>query len=482
MKKNHLFGMFAMAAFAFASCSQDEVVTQSPEVNKAIEFGTYVGRDAQSRGSVITQGGSTADGNGTITTDALAEKGFGVFAYYTDESSYVSGDDVATDVTETGSPCNFMYNQGVTGVATTLNGVTTYSTTDWSYSPVKYWPNDPGDKLTFFAYAPHDDADNSANASEYDNISFNAQTNMKGDPIITFSVNSEVQHQQELLISKTKNIDKVKNTSQNGVTVTDKVNFQFAHALARIGFTVKAITDEVSATDKKLDENTIIVLKKVMLAKDAGSENDVPSEGIFFESGTLNLNQQEVNMAEGTSYNPVEWENTEGNQMFTLGKDHFETQTAQVGTSLKDFQQAFNLGITQGFVINGGANGNSTSANKLNNDESYVMIIPQDLSTSVNYFHVYVEYDVITVDGNLNNDLTQYDGLKSKVTNHISTKVEGLNFVAGKAYTLNLQLGMTSVKVTADVDTWVNVDGTNVDLPQNTPTPTPPAQEGVVES
>jgi hypothetical protein len=41
---------------------------------------------------------------------------------------------------------------------------------------------------------------------------------------------------------------------------------------------------------------------------------------------------------------------------------------------------------------------------------------------------------------------------------------------------------MTSVKVTADVDTWVNVDGTNVDLPQNTPTPTPPAQEGGAES
>lgn len=77
MKKNHLFGMFAMAAFAFASCSQDEVVTQSPEVNKAIEFGTYVGRDAQTRAHSIE------------TVEKLAEDGgFGVFAYYTNGADF----------------------------------------------------------------------------------------------------------------------------------------------------------------------------------------------------------------------------------------------------------------------------------------------------------------------------------------------------------------------------------------------------------
>ena len=463
MEKNHLFGMFAMAAFAFASCSQDEVVTQSPEVNKAIEFGTYVGRDAVSRAHVIE-------------VSELAEEGFGVFAYYTDESNYVPGDNQSTnDVVETGSPCNFMYNEGVTGVATTSNNVTTYSTTDWTYSPVKYWPNNPGDKLTFFAYAPYDDADNNANASGYDNIVFNIQNAMLGDPIITFSVNSEVQHQQDLLISKTRNIDKVKNTSQNGVTVTDKVNFQFAHALARIGFTVKAITDEVSATDKKLDENTIIVLKNVILAKDAGTQNTAPSTGVFYISGDLNLNQQDVNMTDNNpddnvqvDYNPVTWTNPAGVQCFTLSKNHFVAQsslTAPQDGELTDVQRAFNLGITQGFVIN---KENSTSANKLNLDNSYIMIIPQDLSGSGEYFHVYVEYDVITVDGNLNNDLTQYVGLKSKVTNHISTKVSTLNFEAGKAYTLNLQLGMTSVKVTADVDNWNDADDTEVDLPENT--------------
>jgi hypothetical protein len=121
-----------------------------------------------------------------------------------------------------------------------------------------------------------------------------------------------------------------------------------------------------------------------------------------------------------------------------LNNDDFE---AQSGLQYDD----------DGFVLH---SGNATNANKLNTDNSYVMIIPQNAS-----FYVYVEYDVITVDSNLT-------GGESKVTNHISTPV-AINFVSGKSYKLNLQLGMTSVKVDADVANWVAADDTNVDLPVN---------------
>ena len=53
MKKNFYVGLIALTALTVTSCSNDDVVMQSPEVNKAIEFGTYVGRDAVSRGHVI---------------------------------------------------------------------------------------------------------------------------------------------------------------------------------------------------------------------------------------------------------------------------------------------------------------------------------------------------------------------------------------------------------------------------------------------
>ena len=53
------------------------------------------------------------------------------------------------------------------------------------------------------------------------------------------------------------------------------------------------------------------------------------------------------------------------------------------------------------------------------------------------------------------------------LTNKINTPVE-IEFENGKAYSFKLLLGMTSVKVTADVDTWPTPEeDVNVDLPKN---------------
>ena len=303
-------------------------------------------------------------------------------------------------------------------------------------------------------------------------------------------------NQTDLLISKTKNVNKVKNPSSGtGIKVEDKISFHFAHALARIGFTVKAITDEVTATDKQLDKNTTIVLKKVVLAGNAGEGNDAPTGKIFYTQGSVNLNghpddfnQSDAthsDKANSTTYTQVIWQDIVGDaddssnpnavQQFVLENSNFAVQTAPTPSTQStdaDWTASphFETFDNEGFVITGGANGNSTNANPLNADNSYIMIIPQDLSSSG--FYVYVEYDVITLDKNLGNttSTTPYNEFKSKVTNHISTKVEGIKFESGKAYKLNLQLGMTSVKLTASVDAWYEGDNQNtaVDLPINT--------------
>ena len=76
MKKNFYLGFIALTALTVTSCSNDDVVMQSPDVNKAIEFGTYLGRDAQSRGTIM---------NGAAL---MAENaGFGVLAYYTNKNA-----------------------------------------------------------------------------------------------------------------------------------------------------------------------------------------------------------------------------------------------------------------------------------------------------------------------------------------------------------------------------------------------------------
>ena len=448
MKKNFYVGLIALTALTVTSCSNDDVVMQSPEVNKAIEFGTYVGRDAVSRASVHTMSTLAAQ-------DGL---GFGVFAYYTNEGDYVTN----------ASPCNFMYNQQVKITETADGNNTTYAC---SYTPIKYWPNDPGDKLTFFAYAPYDDADDT---DDTDNIKFKALADMNGDPVITFKVNNTVKNQTDLLFSKSDTKNLVKNVAgEDGIDVNETVDFHFVHALSRIGFTVKAITDEVTAgqNPNKLDEATTIVVKKVILS---GEEHSaavdanfiVPSKGVFHSQGTLNINQQDVNNFNNQTPTFVTWAdgNNDTKQIFILTNENFATQTQ--GTESGYFTMYNELGfiLTEDTKILNTAN--STTANKLNADDSYIMIIPQDLSSAG--FYVYVEYDVITIDQNIGNVSNTYDGLKSKVTNHISTQVTGINFQSGKAYTLNLQLGMTSVKVTADVDAWSEQTGTDVDLPQNT--------------
>lgn len=127
MKRNLLIGLAALAAVTITSCQKDQVINQVPQ-EQAIEFGTYVGRDAQTKATSI----HTAE----LLQSNSSENGIGVYAYYTNNSTW--------DGTITSFQPNFMKNQNVT-----------YSEDNWTYTPVKYWPNEEADKLSFLAYYPY---------------------------------------------------------------------------------------------------------------------------------------------------------------------------------------------------------------------------------------------------------------------------------------------------------------------------------------
>ncbi len=425
MKKNHLFGMFAMAAFSFASCSQDEVVTQSPEVNKAIEFGTYVGRDAVSRGHVTT-------------INKLASEGFGVFAYYT------GGDNFETDIT-TATP-NFMYNQKVTSTSGAAgeadgNGVVSW-TGDWVYTPVKYWPNNVDDKVSFFAYAPYD-------AGSGGNFTL-PLSNATGVPSLTFAVSTDdVEDHQDLLwaapvMNQSKNSD-------NPVNIDSKVNFDFKHALARIGFKAEVLVDKVNTdgtgqadgtniTSVDLDAFTTITIKSVKLI------------GKFYSQGTMSLKDGTWSSQE-TPANAV-----------TFELNNTTTSDFASRTTPSDDANIFKSG--------------DIAIRQLNNDENYIMIIPQNFTANGDAapgkLKMVVEYEVFT---DLDKDGT-LDANDSKVTNTITSEEFALNFVQGNAYSLNIHIGMTSVKFSATVQNWNEVGDWAVNVPLNTETQTPaPAPE-----
>jgi hypothetical protein len=117
----------------------------------------------------------------------------------------------------------------------------------------------------------------------------------------------------------------------------------------------------------------------------------------------------------------------------------------------------------------------ATAGNYYKRDNNYFMVVPlnnvpnickslTDENELKNLYtvRVKIEYYITTTDSKLANGLAQTKNVieKDVVFPHIAN---------GKSYNLNLILGLTSVKMEAEVDDWkvVNVQG---DLPQNTAT------------
>ena len=390
MKKNFFLGLIALTALTVTSCSNDDVVEAVPQ-NQAIEFGTYLGRDAQTRANVIS-------------ADNLAEQGFGVFAYYTDEADFSAA-----------AKPNFMFNQKVTGKATgteTSSGGSTSWSTGWEYTPLKYWPNEATDKLSFFAYAPHKAADTD-NFDLFDNT-------VAGDPIITFNVNSTVTAQEDFLYASPV-LNKCK--ANGGVGVADNVLFNFKHALARIGFNIETIVDEVSDNGTGTDDDNVDANGTTLDASTTVYIDKVELIGSFFNTGKFNLNA-------GV------WDD----KIYTAGLTTYTLETTNFVSALV-----------------------TTTKQKLNADNSYIMIIPKnfDNSSAENKLRIKTTYRVLTGDPAL-------EGGQSEITNVITSDEFGLNFEKGKAYTFSLQLGLTSVKLAASIADWATGKDIAVNVPINT--------------
>lgn len=357
MKTRIYVGLIALAALAFVGCAKDEVKSS---VDNAIEFGTYLGRDAQTKG-------------GVFNTDSLKKdyNGFGVFAYYTDEAEY-----------SVAATPNFMYNQKVTY---NENAQT------WEYSPVKYWPNEATDYVSFFAYAPYTEKSLDSNV-----------------PVIDFAVNSTVTNQIDLVVA-----DAVLNAQKQAIN--EKVLFTFKHALSRVGFKVEAVMDQKNGqengdVDEDYQDNSIADGTTI-------SVQEVEIYSYFNTSGNLNLN--------GAEWLDRQFKYTS----YKLTRDNFEAVADAV----------------------------TIEPTQLNNKESYMMLIP---TAATNKVKIRVKYTVTTEDDKL-------AGGKSAVVNDITSDEFDFRFEQGKAYTFVLHLGLTSVKLDAEVAKWEEKGDYVVNVPNN---------------
>lgn len=176
---------------------------------------------------------------------ALKGAGFGVFAYYTGATAW---GDVGSSTTP-----NFMYNQQVT-----------WSSDHWTYTPVKYWPNDnnPADNtgatgsqthsyVSFFAYAPYSDM-SSPPSSGVTAISANSAT---GAPVLTYTWAADA---DLLYASQTDRYKYDSNDANDNGRVGDVVPFIFRHALAKVVFKVRRSNNShsVSLNSLSISYNT----------------------------------------------------------------------------------------------------------------------------------------------------------------------------------------------------------------------------------
>lgn len=208
---------------------------------------------------------------------------------------------------------------------------------------------------------------------------------------------------------------------------TQKVNFLFKHALAKLGLKVVGAFDAV--TGGKKDANTKITVASVT----------IEGKG-FKKTAVLNLNN--------TTANEPLWEDVKdaGDITLTVSGTNLNSKIKDSG---KDEAQTVD-GVTE--TAQDLLNSDATSAQKA------FMIIPS--SASDKSLKVTIDYYVNTTDASLSKGY-------SRVENKITKTITGFAPEAGKNYTLLLSLGMTSVKVIATVAGWDTGSSTQVDLPIN---------------
>ena len=367
MDKKFVMGIAAMAALTLVSCSSDDLdsFSDNSSKNEAISFDGYLGRSAVAvngtRGSVET-------------AETLKDNGFGVFGNYKAEAG------------QTSDP-NFFKNQKVT-----------YSNLKWTYTPLKFWP--ANGEINFLAYAPYNYA--------------GSNTTLTGNSI-SFNVDKTAANQKDLLWANAKS-----QITADFASTKAKVNFQFHHALSRLGYTVKLSGYYPS-------NKVTFTLKKITLA---GSPDG--TKNAFYSKGTIDLSKTATETGlwkvDDTKQN-FEWFDAGGQSVKITYVD--PTNTEQKPVSNKD----------------------------------YLFVIPQNFPEKIDdsahpghqvenpdKLYVIVEYTI------------HYEDDGKEQTNKVYKQITP-NFLQGKAYMLNLTIGRPiefNVDLTNGVDNWGTEDNINI--------------------
>ena len=402
MKKILFFTVAAATVMALTGCSQSSDLTETAETSQtAISFDTYL---AKTRAGV----------SGSQTTETLKTNGFGVLGYYTELNNYSGG-----------VIPNFMYNTQVTGT-------TSGTTTTWTYSPVRYWPNNDGDKISFFAYAPYvavTPSSGKATDNSTTGITAISSNNVSETPKISYTLADDKTQSVDLLwgVKKGTVSDLNKDLTRTQANVSG-IGFTFKHALAVCagdGLQAKVATDDPTFAPSK----TKITIQEIKI-----QSNTLTASGRF-------------DLTTGT-WSDV---NPNGTMNFDITKEKINTNFAEPQGSVMNNIDALNKigGLT------------TTAQNVLLDNTKSCYFIPGSTTSKAT---VSITYWIRTLDPSLSNGCTN---VQQTITKEIQLPV----LAANKKYTLVLNIGLNTVKFTAEVSDWTTdtnstTTTTTIDVPE----------------
>lgn len=163
-------------------------------------------------------GVASLDSRGVAIVDVHEIQSMGVFAYATGNETF--------DPANTTHRPNLMHNRELTREEPGEDG----QATEWTYSPVVYWPMDLTNKSSFFAYAPHSSMFHkqanaqvsAASASDY--------------PTLTYTLPTDIPEQYDILYA-TPVLDKNRLSDDAGAR-NGKVYYHMKHALTWLAFVI----------------------------------------------------------------------------------------------------------------------------------------------------------------------------------------------------------------------------------------------------
>lgn len=311
-----------------AACGTDDGAPDMPQAGRPIGFSTNVeGRQNRS---------------GELTAANLLSTG--IFAYYTGSDDWTAAD----------TP-NFMYNQEVKR---------TDASSPWTYSPVKYWPNNPADKISFFAYAPY----NAAGVTPCGNT-------VAGFPYLDYTVPTAEAGQTDLLAATPLMNQSYANTpvTPGDPTTQGKISFNMQHALTKVSIYAKS--SDLSA-GKVVNSLSVTAPKSGRLTYKADGFGWNPSA----DKSTYTATATNVTIAPattdetvllGTFYLIPDRANSSLNITYTLTgsiSDNVNPPTDNIVITAKAFPDTYDWtpGTSINYTVNIGRTGLDVTANNIN--------------------------------------------------------------------------------------------------------------------